>query len=733
MTNIIRIVFMLLCLVNISFSRVLAYESFNLAEPQGPQDITIADFESGTYGSWQVSGTAFGPAPAQGSLPGQMEVTGFEGQYLVNSYNGGDNSIGKLTSPVFTVERKYINFLIGGGGHTGLTCINLLVDGEIVRTAAGPNLQSGGSEKLEWMSWEINDLIGKAATLEIVDNYTGGWGHICIDAISQGFTAKQTIYINKQKNFTAKMKYLNIPVKNGAAKRVCRLYEGDNLLREFSVELAGAEPDFWVYLDITEFAGKDLILELDRYSPVNAAGFDAVFQDNTYPGEEDTYKEALRPQIHFSSKRGWLNDTNGMVYYDGEYHMFYQHNPYGWGWGNMTWGHAVSTDMLHWKELGDAIHPDELGTIFSGGAVVDWNNTAGFQTGSEKPLVAFYTYAGDNSLWSKGKPFTQAIAYSNDRGRNWTKYADNPVIGHIVGGNRDPKVIWHEPTQKWVMVLFLDDHVMAFFNSSDLKNWTKTSELKAFHECPELFELPVDNNVNNKKWVLYGADGAYFLGQFDGLKFTPETQAVRFHYGNCFYASQTFSDIPASDGRRIQMGWGQIDMPGMPFNQMILFPVSLSLRTTPAGVRLCPEPVAEIETLYQQSWTWQNEIVPPGSNLTSAVSGECLRIQAVLQPQGASSCSFVIGNVPVTYDFATAQLSCSGQSAPLALIDGRVKLDIIVDRMSLEIFGADGQVYMPVKTNLTAVPDTLKLDSVGGDTQVVELTVNRLSSVWNSQ
>ncbi|MBN2843588.1 MAG: GH32 C-terminal domain-containing protein, partial [Sedimentisphaerales bacterium] len=165
----------------------------------------------------------------------------------------------------------------------------------------------------------------------------------------------------------------------------------------------------------------------------------------------------------------------------------------------------------------------------------------------------------------------------------------------------------------------------------------------------------------------------------------------------------------------------------------ILFPVSLSLRTTAAGVRLCPEPVAEIESLYQQSWTWQNETVAPGSNLTSAVSGECLRIQAVLQPQGASSCSFVIGNVPVTYDFTTAQLSCSGQSAIVALSNDQIKLDIIVDRMSLEIFADDGQIYMPVRANLTTAPDTLKLDSVGGNTQVVELTVNRLSSVWSNQ
>ncbi len=730
LTSYLRLMLMFLCVANISFSKVLADESFQEAQSQEHKDVIVADFEADNYGSWQVTGTAFGTGPAQGTLPGQKTVSGFEGSGLVNSYNGGDTSTGKLTSPEFKINRPCLNFLIGGGGFAGQTCMNLLVDGVVVRTATGRNTGSGGSERLDWMSWDVKDLIGEDAIIEIVDQHTGGWGHISVDSISQSLTARQT-YFDKQKTVSVSKKYLNIPVKNGIAKRLCRVFVDQKIVREFTVGLAGSEPDFWVYLDISEFTGKDAIIQIDCYTPENAAGFDSIFQDDTYPGAENTYKEALRPQIHFSSKRGWINDTNGMVYYDGEYHMFYQHNPYGCGWGNMTWGHAVSADMLHWNELGDAIHPDELGTIFSGGAVVDWNNTAGFQTGSEKTIVAFYTYAGGDNQLSKGKLFTQAIAYSNDRGRTWTKYANNPVIDNIVNGNRDPKVIWYEPTQKWVMVLYLSNGIMGIFNSTDLKSWTKTSEFKCFNECPELFELAVDGDQTNKKWVLYGGKGDYYLGSFDGQTFVPQSDVIHFNHGNCFYASQTFSDIPASDGRRIQMAWAKIDMPGMPFNQMILFPVSLSLRTTPAGVRLCPEPVAEIESLYQQSWAWQNETVAPGSDLTSAVNGECLRIQAVLQPKGASSFSFIIGNVPVTYDFAAAQLSCSGQSATVSLSNDKVKLDIIVDRMSLEIFADDGQVYMPVKANLTAVPDTLKLDSVGGNTQVVELTVNRLSSVWN--
>ena len=161
---------------------------------------------------------------------------------------------------------------------------------------------------------------------------------------------------------------------------------------------------------------------------------------------QTAYQEAYRPQFHFTPKTNWTNDPNGLIHYKGEFHLFFQHNPSGINWGNMTWGHAVSTDLVHWKQLPHAIHPDELGTIFSGSGAVDWKNTGGFQTGDESVLVNFYTSAGSHA--PEQVPFTQSIAYSNDRGRSWTKYEGNPVIEHIVGSNRDPKVIWHEPTQK---------------------------------------------------------------------------------------------------------------------------------------------------------------------------------------------------------------------------------------------------------------------------------------------
>jgi len=445
---------------------------------------------------------------------------------------------------------------------------------------------------------------------------------LVIVALEAAIAGQGNASTGKSREFALQKRYLNFPVKNGAEKRIIHLIMDGRIVREFSIELAADEPDFWVYLDIREFAGKDAVLSIDKYVPSKDRGFDSVYQADSFPGQENLYKEKLRPQFHFTSRRGWNNDANGMVFYDGQYHLFYQHNPYGWSWGNMTWGHAVSADMMHWTELGDAIHPDSLGTIFSGSAVVDVNNTAGFQTGDEEVIVCIYTSAGGTNPMSKGRPFAQSIAYSNDRGRTLKVYEGNPVLAHINGGNRDPKVIWHEPTEQWVMALYLDDRTMGFFTSKNLKSWEFQSKLKCFHECPELFALLVDGDKDNHKWILYGGSGEYLIGSFDGRKFDSETEPIRFQYGNCFYASQTFSNIPRDDGRRIQMAWGRVAMPGMPFNQMMLFPVTLSLHGTEEGPRMFAEPVSEIERLHNRSRQWKNRTLKPGENLLSGISGE---------------------------------------------------------------------------------------------------------------
>ena len=690
------------------------------------EDILLADFEGTTYGDWKVTGEAFGPGPARGTLPKQMEVSGFEGRGLVNSFYHGDGTTGTLVSPPFRIERRYINFLVGGGKYPGTTCINLLVDGENVRTATGPNDRPGGSERLRWGHWDVSEFSGKEAVIQVVDQRSGGWGHINVDHIIQ---SDERASREKAMKIRAEKRYLNLPVKNGAPKRVMRLLRGETILREFGIELAEGEPDFWVVLELTPFKGETLTLwseDLSKDSNV----LDAVTQAGAIIGAEDLYKEKYRPQFHFSSRRGWNNDPNGMVYYAGEYHLFYQHNPYGWNWGNMTWGHAVSKDLVHWTELGDAIHPDHLGTIFSGSAVVDEYNTTGFQTGDEKVLVCIYTSAGGRNPWSQGQPFTQSIAYSNDRGRTWTIYEGNPVQEHVNGSNRDPKVIWHEPTNQWVIVLYLDDHTMGFYTSRDLKSWEFQSTLNCFHECPELFELPVDGDESNRKWVLYGASGDYFTGSFDGKTFTPESDAIAFNYGDCFYASQTFNNVPAKDGRRIQIAWGRIGHPSMPFNQMMDFPVELTLRTTEDGVRIFAEPVDEIALLHGPQHSWKDETLEPGTNLLSGIAGGLFHILAEFQVADGREFGFAIHGVPVRYDAKKEKLSCEKKSARLKAEDGKIRLEMLVDRISIEIFANNGRVYMPM--GVIPEDDALPLEvfSKGGAVKINALEVFELRPAW---
>lgn len=532
------------------------------------------------------------------------------------------------------------------------------------------------------------------------------------------------------RTFTFEKKYLNFPVNNDAPKRKVNVLIDNKIIREFDINLALDKADFWVYMELDEFNGKEGTISISELDSKKKNGVDAIYQDNTFLGENELYKEKQRPQFHYSSKRGWLNDPNGMMYYAGEYHLFYQHNPFGWPWGNMTWGHAISKDLIHWEELGDALYPDELGTMYSGSGVVDWKNTTGFQTGNEPPLITIYTNAGDENQLSKGKPYTQGIAYSNDRGRTWTKYKGNPVQGHLNSGNRDPKVIWWEETNEWVIVLYLKDGRMGFFRSPDLKRWELQSILESLHECPELFQLPVDGNENNRKWVLYGGSGDYFIGHFDGSKFTIESEKIRYSYGDAFYASQTFSDIPKEDGRRIQIGWARVATPGMPFNQMMNFPVNLTLRTTKQGIRMFANPVKEIEKLYKKEHSFNNVELVPGKNPISNINGDLFDITAEFVVGTATQIGFEIRGVPVVCNVKTKTISVKNKIAPCIEKDDNIKLRLLVDRTSIEIFINDGEYYIP----MGSIPDdnnlSLKVFAEGGKAQIIKLNVNELNSAW---
>lgn len=679
------------------------------------EDLLVADFEGETYGAWQVTGTAFGHGPAQGALPHQMPVTGFKGKGLVNSFHGGDPSTGTLTSPPFKVQRKYVNFLIGGGKHPGETCINLLVGGKVVRTATGPNDRPGGSEHLDWHTWDVEEFDGKDVVIQIVDRHTGGWGHINIDHIVQSDRKLQAEPARRE--LLIDSRYLHLPVQTGAPKRRMRFLVDGKTVRDFEIELPEGEPGFWVFSDVANFKGKRLEIAVEAL-PAASSALAAITQGNAIRGAEELYREKQRPQFHFTSRRGWLNDPNGLVYSQGEYHLFYQHNPYGCGWGNMHWGHAVSKDLVHWQELPLALYPQRFGDwCFSGSALVDRHNISYFQEGSEDVLVAAYTSTGRG----------ESIAYSNDRGRTWTDYLGNPVVQHR---GRDPRILWHEPTKRWVMAVY--DEVdktrnIAFYTSPDLKGWTFQSRIAGFYECPDLFELPVEGKADNRKWVLSAADGKYMLGQFNGTSFTAESGKHQLRYGN-FYAAQTFSDTP--DGRRLQIGWASgITFPGMPFNQQMTFPCALTLRETADGVRLFAEPVREIDNLHGKKHAWTDRTLTPKENLLQGITGELFDIRAEFEVAGAEAFGFTIRGMPVVYDVKRQEISCNQRTAPLKPVAGKIWLRLLIDRGSFEIFGNDGRVALSVGVASEGADRSLK-SLTRGNTHLPSLEVFEVKSAW---
>ena len=531
-----------------------------------------------------------------------------------------------------------------------------------------------------------------------------------------------TLYAQEaQREFKVKQRYLNIPIDNERdSKNLSFTAKGVDSL-DVNVCIAQGEPQYWIYKDLSAYMGKKLKL---TYSGP-ASDLDKLYMADTIVGQSQLYKEKLRPQFHYTTRRGWTNDPNGLVYSNGEYHMYYQHNPYSTGWGNMTWGHAVSRDLVHWEEFGDVLHPDMFGTMFSGSAVVDWNNTSGFGTKAcPSPIVYAYT---THAQWQK-----QCIAYSLDNGYTLIKYSGNPVVdSHEAAGShetRDPKVFWYGGKDgHWVMALFEKDG-NSIYTSSDLKNWTYRSHLPGFDECPDLFCLPVDGNNDNMKWVTLGAAGVYMIGDFDGYTFKPEAGRYQYTLGS-FYASQTFSDI--ADGRRIQIGWGRISHPGMPFNSQMQLPTELTLVTTRGGVRLCSKPVSEVGSLLHREYTANAILTPDDANKVLAKftdPGRGLHIKATLKMDASCYTALKMnGNAFFTYNpsfglfndrFYSTQ-DISGLEFPV---------EFYIDRTGVEVF-VDNGLYS-WSAQLICDKDVRLFEFEGWALTIHGLEIDSVESIW---
>ena len=431
---------------------------------------------------------------------------------------------------------------------------------------------------------------------------------------------------------------------------------------------------------------------------------------------DELYDETYRPQFHFSAKENWINDPNGLVYYDGTYHLFFQYLPPHRLGEYKDWGHAVSSDLVHWKETLNHIPPHIVwGGCLSGSAVVDNNNSAGFQNGEKKTIVAFITNGGEPSN-GIGPLFTQCIAYSTDGGMTFNYYDQNPVVKTINMYNRDPKVVWDDEHSTWVMTIYLDrQSEYAILTSADLKSWKQVStySLEGASECPGFEPLPVDNNLSNKKWIFWGANGKYQVGSFDGTAFHPETSVCQMDYGKNFYAGQAWSGL--SNGRGVYIAWMYTDYyPGMPYNQQLSFPTDLYLKTTENGIRLYRTPVREISNLYDKHFEWKNLSVSQGENFLKDLNGDLYDMQFVIDLTTPLPFEIDIRGAKIHYDPAAKKISCEGPtvraqaqdlgSAPIKVIDGKLSIRILVDRASIEIFGNDGEMaitssFMPSTSN----------------------------------
>ncbi|MGX1192408.1 glycoside hydrolase family 32 protein [Metabacillus sp. SLBN-84] len=477
--------------------------------------------------------------------------------------------------------------------------------------------------------------------------------------------------------------------------------------------------------------------------------------------------EKYRPQFHFSPKEKWMNDPNGMVYFKGEYHLFYQYHPYSTVWGPMHWGHAVSRDLIHWEHLPVALYPDEHGAIFSGSAVVDWENSTGFFD-DEPGLVAVYTshdtYPGTDRARQR-----QCLAYSSDNGRTWSKYSGNPVLADESKTDyRDPKVFWHMDTQRWIMILATGQSA-TIYKSENLIDWQFASAFAegshaGFWECPDLFPLPAGEG--KEKWVMLvslgdtgdyseGSRTQYFIGEFDGETFVNDREkdgVLWLDHGRDNYAGVSFSDLP---DRRIYMGWMSNwryanQVPTGEWRGAMTFPRELSLSAGRDGLHLIQKPVPEIQDLRKAGKTCHHLFVSADNQAVIPLKGSLMELNLEAEFEGNAGLELMIihsetERTVIRYDPQSEILSAdrthSGESdfsasfpavqnAPLKMKNRSIRLKLLLDASSIEVFGNDGECAITFLIFSQHEEGVLQVASKGGTVHVKSLDVHELSSIW---
>lgn len=567
---------------------------------------------------------------------------------------------------------------------------------------------------------------------------------------------------------TGEGKYLILPVQENVDDAKINVIVDGKIAETIYVKLALTKTDYTVPYDLTPYKGHnvvfDVVIPQGRGSVREAKG-DVCWRGMTLADTFDTTnREKYRPAFHHTPLYGWMNDPNGMFHKDGKWHLYYQYNPYGSKWQNMTWGHSVSTDLLHWEHKPEAIKPNGLGAVFSGSCVVDKENTAGF---GKDAVVALYTSAATSQI--------QSLASSTDDGTTFDIYPGNPVIT-LESEARDPKVFWNNETKEWNLSLaHALDHEMLFFTSPDLKNWTLSGNFgkglgaqDGVWECPDLFELPVEG-TGEKKWVLicninpdgpFGGSGTqYFVGSFDGKTFKADTDkdgnvATKWlDYGKDHYATVSWSDAPS--GRRTAIGWMSnwqyaAEVPTLQFRSANTLPREIGLFQGPDGeIYASSAPSPEVDALRGDLVKKAGKISAGKSPRTIALpeanDGIC-EILLDIEAGKNSVTDLTLANeagdkVVMTYDANAHTLSFDrthsgvvdfSQDFPTITVtpthetSGKISLRIFVDRSSIEVFGDDGRFVMTNLVFPTSPYSTLSVASNGGGARISNLRIYSL-------
>ncbi|GFF67361.1 extracellular endo-inulinase inu2 [Aspergillus lentulus] len=926
------------------------------APPASVKDAAFSFNGTGTFESrgWTATGDLVGKSPSQGTLPGQQVVSGYRGNF-VNTFYNGDATTGTLVSPAFTITKERINFLIGGGNAPGVQCINLRVDGHVVRTATGSD-----SEQLLPKSWDVTDLIGKSAVIEIADLSTTGWGHILVDEISfsdvtaeprgtnwldwgpdhyaaasfNGLASADRTNIAWMNNWqyaagiptSPWRSMLSIPRKlslktiNGwptliqqPAANWASLQTGaysDALTTvpqgTQSIPLSGKSLDitvafshrnstspaqFGVLLratsDLTqqtrvgyEFSTKRMFVDRTKSGNV---GFDGTFSNTYYaplePGSDgkvtlrilldsssvevfggqgevtlsaqifpqdtgadvrlfstegstsgitidakilgsafdpltssSTASTALsttlstrgvsttitstststttqpsatvpvdfRPVFHFVPEQNWMNEPNGLIKIGSTWHLFFQHNPTGNFWGNLSWGHATSTDLVSWSHKPVAISSADGIQAFTGSAYFDPQNLSGLGSASNPPYLAFYTgYFPSTGVQD------QRLAYSLDQGATWIKYPGNPIIPKTQEEPhdstkgleiRDPKVFYHTASSRWVMILAHGgQNKLTFWTSSDAKAWTWRSDFTASNipnlpsgingwEVPDFFELPI-KGTTQKKWVLVitpatgspaGGNGVFAVtGAFDGAVFTADPvhpSAFWLDYGRDFDGALSWENVPAStDGRRIlasvMNSYGG-NPPTNTWKGMLSFPRTLELQQLNSGkLRFVQQPVDEIDAYAWPVANLTNATIAPGQALLSDIHSRTLDIKMTFVPSPGSTLSLAVRKAGsqqtlIRYVQSSQQLSVDRNASGDISYDpaaggvhtatvqpganGEVHLRVLVDTCSLEVFGGLGEAVISNLIFPDVSADGVSLEVSGGNVVLRSVEVRKV-------